>query len=142
VATNFGVNLNLNINIDVNKAASKIFKDVSKAIAEHRDREVIIQIVCRNAEHYFGDGHYVMVCNLRSDPVEQLKGKIFWASFRLDNEYFGVWVFKSGEFYNRGDGGYGNWRFTNIKGCTFRYKMKNGQRHYHGSGMHVQFDPI
>ena len=55
---------------------------------------------------------FVMVFNL-SQPYDssKLKGVIEFQTVDYHGINYGIWIFRGGEFTNRGDGGYINWAF-------------------------------
>lgn len=113
---------NLNIDLDV----LEIGKTIAGAIGMAENREAFVKDL-RNKAYFaanspqakkksdemgFGSkGYNVMVFNLAVDHSDRLRGVRFYGSAKYGDLIYGIWVFRSGTFENKGDGGFINWAF-------------------------------
>ena len=111
---------NLNVNFDVLGIANAI----SGSISAHQNRDAFVKNVAYTAFYNARQRYHVMVFNLNQAHAYRLRGVRFYGSANYNGIIFGVWVFRSGWFENRGDGGYINWCFIG---------------RFHRNGGHVSF---
>lgn len=101
-----------NANLDVSVDVLGITNLVVSSIKSSRDRGGFVKNLMNTAFYAAGERYNVMVFNLSQDYVENFRGVKFYASAVYDGITFGIWVFESGEFINKGDGGWINWAFS------------------------------
>ncbi|MCO1574225.1 hypothetical protein M8C13_00440 [Crossiella sp. SN42] len=53
----------------------------------------------------------VIIINLSQEFTQNLNGKRLFANIEFRNVRYALWIAESGEFINRGDGGWQNWGF-------------------------------
>ena len=106
----------LTANVDFQVDVHKISSSISQAVKHARDRAAFVKNA-RNTAYYSGalQRYNVMVFNLGVSHTTRLYGVKYYNSFNYNGVTYGVWVFTSGEFHNRGDGGYINWAY---QGCV------------------------
>ncbi|MFI8850018.1 stress protein [Streptomyces sp. 891-h] len=100
-----GANANLNLNVDVLGIANKI----ESSIKTSANRDAFVKNLMESAYYAGGEKYNVVVHNLNQDYEENLNGVQTYGSATYDGVTFGIWVFKDGEFTNKGDGGWINW---------------------------------
>ena len=116
------VGASLNINLDV----LGIGKSIGQAIGKRQNRAAFVKSI-RNKAFYAANSrktlrksrrmgykarrYNVMVFNLAQDHKQSFRGVRFYSNARYGNLIYGIWVFESGTFVNKGDGGYLNWAF-------------------------------
>jgi len=83
---------------------------ISEAVKSADNREGFVKDVTYQAYYNAGQQQYnVIVQNLSQDHEFQLNGVAGYISANYDGVQYGVWLFDSGTFTNKGDGGYINW---------------------------------
>jgi hypothetical protein len=97
----------INVNVDVLGIAKSIISGINSA----RNRGGFVKNLCNTAFYGARQRYNVMVINLSNAYEERLSGVKFYASANYDKVIYGIWVFESGTFINKGDGGYINWSF-------------------------------
>lgn len=111
------VDVGVNVEIDV----LGIGQAISDAIGRASNREGFVKNI-RNTAYYSANSRYnAMVFNLQQAHSDRLRGVKFYGSANYGNVIYGIWLFRSGTFRNKGDGGYINWAF---RGCFSRYGGK------------------
>lgn len=106
----------LNMDLNVNQLIQYIDGKVQKSA----NRPGFVRSMC-NEFFYDLNGQYnIMLFNLNQDHVPDLKGVAFYRNIRYDGIPYGLWVFDSGTFTNKGDGGYINW-------CMFGSHERKGK---------------
>eukprot|EP00168_Porphyra_purpurea_P009778 TRINITY_DN2399_c0_g1_i1.p1 TRINITY_DN2399_c0_g1~~TRINITY_DN2399_c0_g1_i1.p1 ORF type:complete len:181 (-),score=72.57 TRINITY_DN2399_c0_g1_i1:328-870(-) len=106
--------VNLNFNVDVNALG----KSVAGLFRGARDRGAAVQSARDTVAYYrqkngrrIIDDYNVMVFNRQVKYSARLKGIAYYKSFKYSGITYGIWVFRSGTWINRGDGGFINWAF-------------------------------
>lgn len=86
---------------------------INDAIKTSRNRSGFVKGVMQSAYYNVGKQKYnVMVFNLSQDhDATKLKGVKAFKTANYDGVTYGIWIFKSGEFINKGHGGWINWAF-------------------------------
>ena len=112
------------VGINFNFDLLGIAEAVSNAIKTAANREAFVRNLMYTAFYASNQKYNVMVFNLAVGQEHSLTGVKAYASAVYDGIIYGVWVFESGTFENKGDGGWINWAF---KGWFDR------------NGMHVSF---
>ncbi|WP_353856356.1 stress protein [Bacillus sp. Bos-x628] len=98
---------NVNINFDVLGIANAIIN----AANANTNREGFVKGLMESAFYAAGSRYNVMVFNLSQGYETHFNGVKTFATVRYGGLTYGVWVFESGSFTNKGDGGYINWAF-------------------------------
>lgn len=101
-AQNVDVGLNLNVN--------SLYRKVSSAIRGQRNRAACVKAMREAAYTSARQRANVMVFNLNQNYRKRLN-KVVFRRFSCAGVSYGLWVFRSGTFINKGDGGYINWAF-------------------------------
>ncbi len=99
--------VNLNINVDVLKIADAI----ASAVNPNQGRDGFVKNLMETSFHNAGRRYNVMVFNLSQGYKYKFKSIVFYGSAVWKGITYGIWIFKSGEFTNKGDGGWINWAF-------------------------------
>ena len=92
--------------IDVNE----LYCQISEDIADARTRDACVKAIREDAFSGVRQLRNVMVFNLSQNYSKNLRGSTF-KQFRCARTRYGLWIFTSGKFINKGDGGYINWAF-------------------------------
>jgi hypothetical protein len=111
---------NFNVNIDVLGVANAI----AGAVSSSQNRPGWVKNVMETAYNSAGRQYNVMVFNLNQEYTDSLNNVKFYGSAVYNGITYGIWIFESGTFENKGDGGWINWAF---QGCFNR------------NGGHVEF---
>lgn len=99
------VGARLDFKIDMNNFINQI----TEAAQGAENREGFVRQAMETAFQEGGRLYNVLVDNLSQDYDDQLIGVVAYHSFDYQGIPFGVWIFESGTFTNKGDGGYANW---------------------------------
>lgn len=99
------------VNIDIGIDVLGIGQAIGGAISSAENRDAFVKNVLNTVWYGAGERYNVMVFNLNVDHEERLSGVQFYGSVNYDGIIYGIWVFESGTFENKGDGGYINWAF-------------------------------
>jgi hypothetical protein len=100
--------VNFNVHLDV----FSIGNGISNAIITSQNRPGFVKNLMHTASFQLPN-YNVMVFNLSQEYEPRLKGIVFYGSAVYQRRItFGIWAFESGEFINKGDGGWINWAFT------------------------------
>lgn len=102
-----GVNAELDV-LGISQAIAQASKDA-------RNRDGFVKNVRNMVFYEAGQKFNVVVMNLAVDHRTSLKDVQYYRSETYNGVIYGIWVFKSGEFYNQGDGGFINWAYH---GCV------------------------
>lgn len=86
-------------------------KTIASAVNSSRNRSGFVKNLSNSAYYATRKRYNVMVCNLSLNYIEQLNGVKFYQSAVYSGVTYGIWVFESGQFTNKGDGGFINWSF-------------------------------
>ena len=84
---------------------------IAGAVNVHQNRDAFVKNLANTAFYNAHQRYHVMVFNLNIAHAYSLRGVRAYGSADYHGIVFGVWVFESGWFENRGDGGYINWAF-------------------------------
>jgi hypothetical protein len=95
-------------------------KTIASAVKSSRNRGGFVKNLMNSAFYTAGQRYNVMVCNLSLNYIDQLNGVKFYQSAVYDGVTYGIWIFESGQFTNKGDGGWINWAFRG------RYQRNGG----------------
>jgi uncharacterized lipoprotein YajG len=96
--------------VDASVDINKIYRDVSKSINGLRTRDACVKAIRETAYSKVKQNRNVMVFNLSQNYEKNLKNAKF-KQFSCAGYKYGLWIFKSGRFVNKGDGGFINWAF-------------------------------
>ncbi|PAC98743.1 stress response protein YvgO [Bacillus paralicheniformis] len=112
--------VNFNVNLDVLGIANSI----RDAVVQNANRKGFVKNMMESTFYSAGQRYNVMVFNLSQEYEDHFTGVKFYGSAVLNGVVYGIWVFESGEFTNKGDGGWDNWAFRgwfdrNDKHVTF-----------------------
>lgn len=99
--------IGLEVGVDVLGIAGAIASSVNS----DRDREGFVKGLMEEAYFKASQNHNVMVFNLSQNYDENFKGVKFFAKTNYNGITYGIWAFESGDFTNKGDGGWINWAF-------------------------------
>jgi hypothetical protein len=102
-----GSSASINVDVDV----LGIVNSIKSSIKSARNREGFVKNLCNTAFYSAKQRYNVMVMNLSQGHDSRLSGVKFYASANYDKVIYGIWVFESGTFTNKGDAGYINWAF-------------------------------
>lgn len=97
----------LNVSVDVLGIADFIKGEVTHA----QNRGAFVKNLANTAFYKAGQKYNVMVFNLNMGYEQSFQNVKLYASATHNGIIFGIWVFESGTFQNKGDGGYINWAF-------------------------------
>ncbi|MGF1677391.1 MAG: hypothetical protein ACFCUV_27480 [Rivularia sp. (in: cyanobacteria)] len=100
-------NVDVGLNIDVNG----LVNEVSSAIRGQNNRSACVKAASEAAYSRVGQRANVMVFNLNQNYAKKFTGRPLFRRISCAGVTYGLWVFKSGTFQNRGDGGFINWTF-------------------------------
>ncbi|ASB89065.1 MULTISPECIES: hypothetical protein [Bacillus] len=99
--------VNFNVNFDVLGIANSI----RDAVVQNANRSGFVKNMMESTFYAAGQRYNVMVFNLSQEYEDHFNGVKFYGSAVLNGVVYGIWVFESGEFTNKGDGGWDNWAF-------------------------------
>lgn len=99
------------VGIDVGIDLLGIGQAISDAITAAENRDAFVKNLLNTAWYAAGEKYNVMVFNLDVDHDENLENVQLYGSSTYEGIIYGIWVFESGTFENKGDGGYINWAF-------------------------------
>jgi hypothetical protein len=77
-----------------------------------------------------GKKYNVMVFNMSQSYEKRIKGVKYFKQVNYQGVPYGVWIFKDGDFTNKGDGGFINWAFngnftrTGDQGHTVKFSKR------------------
>ena len=94
-------------NVDVLGIANAI----ANAVKTEQNRDGFVKNLSETTFYQAGQKYNVMVFNLNQEYEDRFNNTVFYGSAVYDGGTFGIWAFESGEFTNKGDGGYLNWAF-------------------------------
>ncbi len=106
-----GASVGVDFSIDV----VEMSKAIARAAKSARNRGAFVRNVLNTVYFEAGQRYNVMVFNLAVAHRSRLSGVQYYKSRKYNGLIYGIWVFKGGEFYNQGDGGFINWAF---RGCV------------------------
>jgi hypothetical protein len=101
--------INLNVNIDPFSIAQAIADNATNTV----NREGFVKGLLYSANYASRDNYNVLVFNLAQPHEGVLNDVIFFGTASTQGVTYGIWVFRGGEFRNKGDGTYANWAFGN-----------------------------
>jgi hypothetical protein len=107
------------ISLDVNIDALNIASEIANA-SQGDKRDEFVKDIIKTARHSTGGNYNLMVFNLGQKYEEKLNDIKFYATTKYGYITYGIWIFESGTFQNKGDGGWINWVFYG------RFKRNDG----------------
>lgn len=99
-----------NVDVGINIDANGLVRDVASAIRGKSNRAACVKAMREAAYSRARQRANVMVFNLNQNYRKRLNKAVF-KRFSCAGISYGLWVFRSGTFVNKGDGGYINWAF-------------------------------
>jgi hypothetical protein len=112
------------VGVNIDPVAAGI--EIANAVKNSRNRSGFVKNLMNTAYYNIGKQKYhVMVFNLSQDHSSKLRGVKYYSSATYDSVTYGIWIFESGEFVNKGDGGWINWAFRG------RFKRDRGYVKFH-----------
>ncbi len=99
------------VGVDINPV--DLGNTIANAVKTSQNRDGFVKNLCETAYNNLGHQKYnVMVFNLsQAYDASGLRDVAGYRSATYDHVVYGVWLFDSGRFVNKGDGGYINWCF-------------------------------
>lgn len=122
-----GVPVGVNFDVDV----VEMTKFITSIVESAENRPAFVKTTRISAYHGAKESYNVLVFNMALRYKYRFSGVKYFRPFTYDGLIFGVWVFSSGYFHNRGAGGYKNWAFS---GCYQRNRGYLLFRPYHSRG--------
>ncbi|MCP9944802.1 stress protein [Streptomyces somaliensis] len=104
-----GKSVTVNVSMD-QLGRGRAIADALRSI-DTDDRGAFVQKAVDKAFEAAGGWHNVMLFNLSQNYDDRFQGTRLYANVKWGNIHYGLWVFESGEFTNKGDGGWINWGF-------------------------------
>jgi len=100
---------NAGINIDPVQVA----KEIESLINRNNNRDGFVKNIMNHAFYNWGKQQYnVMVFNLSQEYKQQFRNVKYYDTANYQGITYGIWIFESGTFENKGDGGWINWAFS------------------------------
>ncbi|MEI2580607.1 hypothetical protein [Scytonema sp. PRP1] len=100
------------IGIDVSVDVLGIAQAIASAINADQGRDGFVKNLMETTFYAAGQRYNVMVFNLSQEYDDRFNGVAFYGSAVWGGSItYGIWAFESGEFTNKGDGGWINWAF-------------------------------
>jgi hypothetical protein len=102
------VGISLSVDVDVLGIAEAIASSVSRG----QNRSGFVKDLMEKSFYAADQKYNVMVFNMSQEYEDQFQGVQLYASTTYDTDIiYGIWLFESGDFTNKGDGGWINWAF-------------------------------
>ena len=111
-------------------SAAQLGKDISDTVKTSQNREGFVKGMMEKAAFAAGSKYNVMVFNMSQSYDKRINGVKYFKQVNYQEVPYGVWIFKDGDFTNKGDGGFINWAFngnftrTGDQGHTVKFSKR------------------
>lgn len=108
-----GPDVGVNFEVDVVAMTELITDNIRGA----QNRAAFVKTIRTAAYHGAKENYNVVVFNMAVEHRPRFRDIKYFKSYTYRGLHYGVWVFGSGSFHNKGDGGFINWAY---QGCVQR----------------------
>ena len=85
---------------------------INDLVVASKNREGFVKGLMEQATFAANNKYNVMVLNMSLSFDRHINGEKFFKQVNYQGIPYGIWIFRDGDFTNKGDGGFINWAFS------------------------------